>query len=195
MNTKGLNVRDLINVGLFGILVAILTFLSGFIGFIPVLVPLTQFMVGLVTGPVNMLYSTRIKKAGMLFIQQLIVALLFGLTAHGIWIIFTTIISAILAEIVLKMGNYNSVKYARFAFVVAAIGGIGNWIPIFIGRDKYIERMLQTGYSQDYIDRMMSVLPQWILIPMTILGMIGTFIGCTIGISILKKHFVKAGMV
>ena len=184
MNTKGLNVRDLINVGL-----------SGFIGFIPVLVPLTQFMVGLVTGSVNMLYSTRIKKAGMLFIQQLIVALLFGLTAHGIWIIFTTIISAILAEIVLKMGNYNSVKYARFAFVVAAIGGIGNWIPIFIGRDKYIERMLQTGYSQDYIDRMMSVLPQWALVPMTILGMIGTFIGCTIGISILKKHFVKAGMV
>ena len=195
MNTKGLNVRDLINVGLFGILVAILTFLSGFIGFIPVLVPLTQFMVGLVTGSVSMLYSTRIKKAGMLFIQQLIVALLFGLTAHGIWIIFTTIISAILAEIVLKMGNYNSVKYARFAFVVAAIGGIGNWIPIFIGRDKYIERMLQTGYSQDYIDRMMSVLPQWALVPMTILGMIGTFIGCTIGISILKKHFVKAGMV
>ena len=195
MNTKGLNVRDLINVGLFGILVAILTFLSGFIGFIPVLVPLTQFMVGLVTGSVNMLYSTRIKKAGMLFIQQLIVALLFGLTAHGIWIIFTTIISAILAEIVLKMGNYNSVKYARFAFVVAAIGGIGDWIPIFIGRDKYIERMLQTGYSQDYIDRMMSVLPQWALVPMTILGMIGTFIGCTIGISILKKHFVKAGMV
>ena len=41
----------------------------------------------------------------------------------------------------------------------------------------------------------MSVLPQWALVPMTILGMIGTFIGCTIGISILKKHFVKAGMV
>ncbi len=195
MNTKGLNVRDLINVGLFGILVAILTFLSGFIGFLPVLIPFTQLMVGLVTGPVNMLYSTRIKKAGMLFIQQLIVALLFGLTAHGIWIIFTTIISAIIAEIVLKMGNYNSVKYARLAFIVTAIGGIGNWIPIFIGRDKYIEKMIQMGYSQDYIDAMMKVLPQWILIPMTILGMIGMFIGCTIGISILKKHFIKAGMV
>ena len=37
--TGVLNVRDLVNVGLFSVLIFIATFLSGMIGFIPVLMP------------------------------------------------------------------------------------------------------------------------------------------------------------
>ena len=34
----------------------------------------------------------------------------------------------------------------------------------------------------------------WTLPLIVILGMLGAYIGCTIGIRMLKKHFVKAGM-
>lgn len=195
MNTKGLNVRDLINVGLFGILVAILTFLSGFIGFIPVLVPLTQFMVGLVTGSVNMLYSTRIKKAGMLFIQQIVMALAFLISGHTIYMLITSIIGGILAEIVLKMGDYKSVKYSRLAVVTLALSSVGNWIPIFFFREDYLKHIVDAGYGEDYARKFNQALPNWSLILVIILGFIGMYMGCTIGIKILKKHFVKAGMV
>ena len=50
--TGVLNVRDLVNVGLFSVLIFIATFLSGMIGFIPVLMPVVPFVYGIVSGPV-----------------------------------------------------------------------------------------------------------------------------------------------
>lgn len=50
------------------------------------------------------------------------------------------------------------------------------------------------GYGEEYTQKMMSVLPNWTLPVIIVLGMLGAYIGCTIGIKMLKKHFVKAGM-
>ena len=191
---KKLDVKDLINIGLFTVLTFIFTFIGGMIGFIPILIPLVPFVGGLLSGPVNMLFATKIKKAGMLFIQQIIIAIIFIATGHGPWMLLTSSLGGILGELVLKKGSYNSIRYARLAFSLASIGLLGNWIPILLARDKYIEQILQMGFGEDYVVQMMSVLPNWSFIPITVLGMLGAYIGCTIGITILKKHFVKAGM-
>lgn len=193
MNKK-LSVKDLINVGLFTVLIFIFTFIGGMIGFIPVLMPIVPFVGGLLAGPVSMLFATKIKTRGMLFIEQMIIAILFVVMGHGPWMLLTAFIGGMLGEILLKKGGYHSIKHARLAFTVATLSGIGNWLPIFFARDKYIEQMLQMGYGQEYATKMMSVLPNWSLAPITLLGMLGTYLGCTLGIVILKKHFVKAGM-
>ena len=191
---KNLNVKDLINVGLFTVLIFIFIFIGGMIGFIPVLMPIVPFVGGLLAGPVSMLFATKIKTRGMLLIEQLIIAILFVVMGHGPGMLLTALAGGMLGEILLKKGSYCSVKHARLAFTVAALSGIGNWLPIFFARDKYIDQMLQMGYGQVYAAKMMSVLPNWSLAPITLLGMLGTYLGCTIGITILKKHFVKAGM-
>ena len=41
---------------------------------------------------------------------------------------------------------------------------------------------------------MFAVLPQWSLLPITLFGALGGYLGATFGISILKKHFEKANM-
>lgn len=84
MKDKRLNVRDLVNIGLFSILIFITTFIGGMIGFVPNLIPATTFVAGLVSGPVYMLYSTKIKKVGMVFITTIILCLVFMATGHGI---------------------------------------------------------------------------------------------------------------
>ena len=61
--TGVLNVRDLVNVGLFSVLIFIATFLSGMIGFIPVLMPVVPFVYGIVSGPVCFILR-RLKKQG-----------------------------------------------------------------------------------------------------------------------------------
>lgn len=61
MKDQRLNVRDLVNIGLFSILIFITTFVAGMIGFIPTLIPFTTFVTGIVSGPVYMLYFTKIK--------------------------------------------------------------------------------------------------------------------------------------
>ncbi|MDD7771042.1 MptD family putative ECF transporter S component [Suipraeoptans intestinalis] len=192
---KRLNVKDLINVGLFSILILLFTFVGGMLGFIPVLMPMVPFVAGFLSGPVAMLFAAKIRKPGMLFIQQILTALVFVATGHGIWMIPTALLGGLLGEYVLKSGGYKSIERARLAFVVAVISGVGNWIPIFIAREKYIEQLVQQGYGRAYAEKMMSVLPVWSLGPIVLGGMMGTYLGCTLGIRILKKHFVKAGMV
>ncbi|HGH7602118.1 TPA: MptD family putative ECF transporter S component [Streptococcus pyogenes] len=194
MKDKKLNVRDLINAGLFAVLIFIATFVGGIIGFMPTLMPVVPLLQGIISGPVYMLYSTKIKKTGMVFIQTTVMSLAFFAMGHGPWVVLTGVIAGILAEMVLKKGNYTSVKQARFAFVVQSLWGLGNWLPIFFARDSYIKTMIDMGYGEEYAQKMMSVLPNWSLIPIILLGMIGTYIGCSIGIKMLRKHFVKAGM-
>lgn len=174
--TGVLNVRDLVNVGLFSVLIFIATFLSGMIGFIPVLMPVVPFVYGIVSGPVYMLYFTKIKKAGMLFIQTIVVTLAFVATGHGPWVLLTAVIGGLLGEVVLRNGRYKSVKHARLAFSVQSIYGLGNWLPIYFARDAYIRQMLDMGYGEEYTQKMMSVLPNWTLPLIVILGMLGAYI-------------------
>ena len=194
MNNK-MNVKDLIYIGVFTILVFIFTFIGGMIGFIPILMPMVPFVGGILSGPVNMLFAAKIKKPGMLFLEQMIIALIFVAMGHGPWMLITSLVGGLLGEMILKRGNYMSVKYARLAFVATAFSGIGNWIPIFFAREKYMEQMIQMGYGHDYADKMMSVLPTWSLAVIVLLGMIGIYLGCTLGILLLRKHFVKAGLI
>ncbi len=195
MNKKSLTVRDLINAGLFSVLTFIVTFLTGMIGFIPILMPFIPLATGITTGPVNMLYATRIKKAGMLVIQQFLIGFVFLLTGHGFWIVLTSVLCAIVAEFVLAKGGYKSINAARWAFCITSIGVLGSFIPIFIGREQYIQYLIDSGYGKEYAHKMMAALPTWSLLPVMIGAVIGAYIGCSIGIVILKKHFVKAGMV
>lgn len=194
MKSKKLNVRDLVNIGLFSILIFITTFIGGMVGFIPTLIPLTTLVAGIVSGPVYMLYFTKIKKAGMLFVTTIILCLAFMATGHGIWILITGVVGGILGELILKNGQYKSVKSARIAFSIQSIYTVGNWIPVYFARDSYIKQMIDMGYGEEFTKKMMSVLPDWSLIPLILLGMLGTYIGCTIGIKILKKHFEREGV-
>jgi len=102
--------------------------------------------------------------------------------------------AGIIAEIILKSGEYTNVKKARLAFSIAPLCTLGNWLPIFISRNEYIKRMLEQGYDQEFIDKMLSVMPNWIIVVMAIVGIIGAYIGCSIGMAFLKKHFKKTGM-
>ena len=187
-------VKDLINAGLYTLLIFVATFVGGMIGFIPVTMPLVPFIGGLVGGPIFMLYSTKIHHFGMVLIMGSLIGLFFMATGHGIYILPGTIFLALLAEVILKQGRYQSVNHARWAFTVYSLASIFNFIPIFFSREAYIAKMLEQGYGQEFADQMMSVLPNWSLIPIVLLGAVGGYIGATIGIKMLGKHFNKVSL-
>ncbi len=72
--------RDLINVGIFSVLLFVVSFAVGMLGLIPVLMPVMPFLIGLVGGPVFMLYSTKINKTGMFMITCIVFCIVFGIT-------------------------------------------------------------------------------------------------------------------
>ncbi|MDU7496333.1 MptD family putative ECF transporter S component [Sneathia sanguinegens] len=193
MENNKLTVRDLTNIGLFSVLIFVLTFLSSIIMLIPFAMPILPFVIGILTGPVYMIYSTKIKKVGMIFIQQIILALIFVSTGHGPFILLTIGICSIIAELIIRKGGYKSLKYSRLAFTITPIGYIGNFIPLLISRDKIYAKLVASE-GVEFANQFMSSVPNWMVIPCILLAMLGGFLGCTIGIVILKKHFEKAGM-
>lgn len=194
MNSKRLDIKDLVNIGMFSVLIFIVTFATGMIGFIPTLISLIPLAIGITSGPLYMLYATKIKKPGMIFIQTIVTVLVFIATGHGPWVLLTGLISGLLGELIIRKGNYRSIKHARLAFSFQSLYCVGNWIPIYLSREAYFQQMLDMGYGVEYSQKMMEALPDWTFPCLIVLSIVGAYIGCTIGIKILKKHFVKAGM-
>ncbi|MCF1633318.1 MptD family putative ECF transporter S component [Streptococcus gallolyticus subsp. gallolyticus] len=194
MKKQSFSVKDLINAGLFSLLVFAAMFVGGIIGFIPIFMPFIPFICALCSGPVFMLYSTKIHRFGMVLIMGTIIGLLFMVTGHGIYVLPGTMLLALIGEYILKKGNYESLNHTRWCFTVYSLASGFMMIPIYITRDAYIQRLIDQGYGQAYADQMMSVLPNWTFLPVLLLGAIGGYLGATIGIKMLQKHFKKLGM-
>ena len=189
-----LTVRDLINAGVFSLLTVMSIWIGGMIGFIPVTMPMVPFVCGLVSGPVFMLYSTKIHRFGMVLTMGIVCGLVFSLEGHGAVVMPLVIVIALLSEWVLKQGNYNSPKHARWAYTVFMLFGAANLLPMYVAREKYIQSLIEQGYGADFTNKLMAVMPNWSFLPVVALGMLGGYLGCTIGMKLLKKHFEPAGI-
>ena len=194
MKTNSFTVKDLINAGLFSLLVFIAIFASGMFDLIPIFMPFIPFLCGLFAGPVFMLYSTKIHRFGMVLIMGVIIGLVFTVTGHGIYILPGMTLLSLVAEYILKKGGYASVNHTKLAFTVYCLSFGFNMIPIYVSRAAYVQRLVEEGYGQAYADKMMSILPYWSFFPVLALGAVGGYLGATIGVKMLKKHFQKLEM-
>lgn len=91
MKQASFSVKDLVNAGLFSLLIVIVSFVSGMIGFLPITMPIVPFFGALMSGPLFMLYSTKIRRFGMVLVMGLVSALVFVATGHTILIVLGTV--------------------------------------------------------------------------------------------------------
>lgn len=187
-------VRDLINAGLFSILVLVFFWAAGMIGFMPILMPIVPFFCGLVAGPAFMLYSTKIKTFGMVIIMGIIFDIVFSASGHGLYIFPIILIISVICDFIMKKGEYKSVNHARYAWSLFLIAAIGNFLPILIAREEYLQKIIDAGYGEEYARSFSTYMPNWIIYISIVLGIVGGYLGATIGIKLLSKHFKKAGM-
>lgn len=62
-------------------------------------------------------------------------------------------------------------------------------------REAFMQTTLRNALSQEYVDGLVKM-TQWPMLTVIIIaGFVGGFIGGIIGLKVLKKHFVKAGLV
>ena len=132
MKQASFSVKDLVNAGLFSLLIVIVSFVSGMIGFLPITMPIVPFFGALMSGPLFMLYSTKIRRFGMVLVMGLVSALVFVATGHTILIVLGTVLAALLGEYILKRGDYRSIKHARWAYVAYSLSSCANLLPIYL---------------------------------------------------------------
>ncbi|MDO4666752.1 MAG: MptD family putative ECF transporter S component [Streptococcus sp.] len=195
MKQSTFSIKDLINVGLFTLLIFIFTFISGMIGFFPLAFPIVPFVGGLVSGPVFMLYFTKIHHFGMFLITGILISLIYVATGHTILFLLGGIFFSFCSEYILKLGKYKNIGKARLAYAVYSLNAMFGLVPMYFTRDAFLKDLYEKGYGSEYAKQLMSVLPDWSFFPIVLSGGIGGYIGCTIGIRMLNKHFKKAGLV
>ena len=98
------------------------------------------------------------------------------------------------ADFILKAGNYTSKKNTTLAYAVYSIWFIGNYIPLYLTRESYFADLV-SGYGQEYVDTLRAYTPGWMFLVLLAACFIGGLIGAALGKAVLKKHFVRAGIV
>ena len=195
MNNNKLQAKDLINVGLFTVLYFVLGCCVAIpIGFVPIFLPILGALWTLITGIPFMLFSTRVKKFGMVTLMTILSGLLMGLTGMGYWGIPVGVVSGILGDLIMKSGNYKSASKNILGYAVFSLWMVGTYIPMyFMVEDSYAS--FAASFGDEYAAKVMSAMPMWSLILVVAGIFVCAILGGLIGKAVLKKHFAKAGIV
>lgn len=192
LNEK-LNIKDLINVGIFTAIYIIVVFAVGMIGYIPLFLVILPILVPIVGGIPFMLFITKVKKFGMVTIMALLVGLIMFISGHT-WIpILTFLIFGILSDLIMKSGNYQSSIKSIIGFAVFSIGIMGNMLPLWVMRDSFLS-YLNSGMGVEYANVIATITPPWAFFVLIIGAFIGGILGAIIGKKVLKKHFKRANI-
>ena len=190
---KGLTGRDLINIGIYSAIYFVISLALAFTGLIPVMLLLLSSMYGLICGIPFMMFLTRVKKPGMILIMSAIMGILMFVTGMTWMPIPFSILTGLLSELVYRSGGYKSMRAAVLTAGVFPLWACGNYLPLFLQREQYFAD--RASYGQEYADAVIRMTPNWMFPALLVMTFVFGILGGLIGKKLLKKHFLKAGIV
>ena len=186
--------KDLVNIGIFSVIYFAGLFIVGMpFGFLVVTYLFFPFAASLLLGIVALFFLAKTPKPFALFIFAAIPGCLMTLMGHTPVVAVHSLIVAALAELVRKAIGYKTVKGSIVGYALMSLGLCGAFWQIYILKDQYYaltEKMIGAEYATQLIS-----LPIWIMPLLYASTFIGGLLGGLLGTKVLKKHFVKAGLV
>ena len=104
------------------------------------------------------------------------------------------VVFGIIADIVLKAGNYKSFKVDVIGYWLFSCGMIGCQAPMWVMADTYMAQV-ETSMGEQYASELARYLPSWMGIAAVAIIFVGSLLGALLGHKMLKKHFERAGIV
>ena len=194
MDNKKLKVKDLVSIGVFCVIYLVLLFGVGMMGIIPILFLIYPTVLGIVAGTVVMLFMTKVQKPWALFIFGMVSPLVMFAAGHTYVVVVLSLIVMIIAELIRKIGNYNSFKYNMLSYAVFSTWICSSMMQMLLVKEKYLEMSIEM-MGKDYVDAMEELITYPHMALVALGAFLGGIIGAYIGKAILKKHFEKAGIV
>ena len=196
--TNKLTVPDLISIGVFTalyfVLVTIATFASVaiFPGFNNVVLPA---FCALISGCVYTLLVVKLQKFGGISVMGIVMGLFFMISGHFIISFAANIVMGIVADCVAKVGKYKSKKWIMLSYVLFSYGLFGPVIPMWFMKDVYVANLVARGKDADYIAELFANINMVTFVLAVVATLICALVGGWFGMKMIKKHFVKAGIV
>lgn len=189
-----IHAKDLVNIGIFSVIYVVLVMAASMLGFIPVFIPLLAVICPLIGGIPYMLFLTRVKKFGMIWIMAIIMGIVMFTGGMGVIALPTSILFGLLADLTARSGGYTSAKKSVLSHGVFSMWLVGNFIPIVINREAYTANIIAGGYGREYAEALMKLMPDWILPVLLVCSFVFGILGGLIGRALLRKHFIRAGI-
>ncbi|WP_324825840.1 MptD family putative ECF transporter S component [Sinanaerobacter sp. ZZT-01] len=192
-NTGRLKVKDLINVGIYTAIYLVIFFVVGMLNAIPVFYPLLYVIWPIVCGIPFMLFLTKTQKFGMLSIMSVILGVFWFLTGYT-WIpILSYLVCGLIADFVLKSGDFKSFKKSVIGYWIFSCGMIGLQAPMWFMADRYMADV-RAYMGDQYAQQLAYYMPQWMGFASIAIIFVGSLLGALLGRKMLKKHFERAGI-
>ena len=191
--TNKLTVPDLISIGVFTalyfVLVTIATFASVaiFPGFNNVVLPA---FCALISGCVYTLLVVKLQKFGGISVMGIVMGLFFMISGHFIISFAANIVMGIVADCVAKVGKYKSKKWIILSYVLFSYV-----IPMWFMKDAYVANLVARGKDAVYIAELFANINMVTFVLAVVATLICALVGGWFGMKMIKKHFVKAGIV
>lgn len=192
-NSNKLNGKDLVNVGIYSAIYFVVICAAAMLGCIPVLYPLLAVIMPLLGGIPVMLFYTKVKKPGMIFIMSIIMGIMMIFTGMGYYPLIVGVFSGLAAELIYKSGHYKSSVKAVLSYGVFCIWVWGNYVLFFVDRAAYEANRQNLG--EEHLKALNELMPNWLFFVLLAVCLVSGLIGGLIGKAVLKKHFAKAGIV
>lgn len=191
-NASKLKGKDLINIGIFAAIYFIIIFAVACLGFIPIFMPLLYVLVPFFGGIPFMLFLTKVRKFGMIWIFASLCGILSFVTGMNIIPIFLSIAVGLIADLLCKSSGYKSLKKSILSCGIFSLWIMGYCAPLYINPERYWAN--RSSYGAEYIEAVMRFFPTW-TIPVFIAScFVFGCLGALFGKVMLKKHFAKAGI-
>ena len=191
-DTRKLNGKDLINVGVFTAIYLVVVLGFAMLGFIPVFMLTYVVLMPVFGGIVFMLFLTKVKKFGMVLLMGILFGIIMWLTGMSYYALVIGTVTSLITEIILKGGQYKSAKRAVLANGVFSIWIWSNYVPLFFFADKYWST--RQSFGQEYIEALTKLMPLWMCPVLFVSCFVFGILGGLLGLKLLKKHFAKAGI-
>lgn len=187
--------KDLISVGIYSAIYFVIMMLVAMLGVVPVLYPTLVIFVPIIGGIPFMLFLTKVKKFGMIWIMSVLMGILMIVCGMGYYALIVGIVTGLLAELTFKSGKYNSTGKAVLTSGVFGLWVWGNYLQLFIDREAFFASPTRQGLGDDFINTINTMLPTWMCPVMLLICFVCGLLGGLLGKKLLKKHFSKAGIV
>ena len=195
MENKKIGVKDLINVGIFAVVYTVVFMISAMTGVIPVLAVYFPVVLALLGGIPCILFFAKVEKFGLVTIFGLLMGLITLLVGQGPIAIATGLAFGLIADLILKAGNYKSFKNMMFGYATLSLWVIGSQLPMFLTKEIYVETYREMQ-GDAFADGLIALLGNDLVIVYVIVATFAVaLLGALLGKVTLKKHFKRAGIV
>ena len=196
MNSKKLQARDFITIGIFTALLWVVQMVVMYLGYLsPFIIAGYAVLIPLATGIPMMLYYCKIEKFGMLTITSVIVAILLFIFGMGFLGAPICIGAGLLADLVARSGQYKSVKKTVLSYGVFCLWVSASYLPLVLTADSYKQSLLEGGYETAFVDQLFTLVTPKTYPIIIGLCFVSGIAGALIGRAIVHKNFEKAGIV